>query len=161
MKFTKTLVLLASLALFAVIGCGSGGEEVGDSEQPDADLASSGSSEEAELVSAPAGHSDESIPDNFPDVIPLYDVDNSVVLTAGETVMGESTTLVVILGTNDQMPDVAADLTGRLENIETNIVIEGATMITGSMSDWTYIVYVDDGEVDGYTTTINYTLYSE
>ncbi len=160
MKFMEILLVLAALVLFAFIGCGDGGE-VSDSEQPDADIASSESSEETEEASDPATQSDETIPENFPDAIPLYDIGNSAVLTAGETVMGETTTLVAILGTNDQISDVAADLTGRLENIETNVVIEDATMITGSSDDWAYIIYVDDGEIEGYTTTVTYTLYSE
>ena len=177
MKFTKVLVLLAAISLFAVGGCGSGGESNDvredtsstDTEQHNEDVAispSSGSSSSSEDASEydpdPTDinydYYDEGIPASFPDVIPVYDSANSTVLGGIEQDAGGTMVYSLILGSNDQVSDVTNTIVGSVENIDMNMTVEGSTMLMGYMGDWDYVITIDNGEADGYTTIITYTL---
>lgn len=177
MKFTKILVLLAAISLFAVSGCGSSGESNGsredtsstDTEQQNEDVeisSSSGTVSSSERTSEydpdPTDinyeYLDEGIPANFPDVIPVYDSGNTTVLGGIEQNAGGTMVYSLILGCNDPVSEVTGIMVSRLENIDMNMTVEGSTMLMGYMGDWNYVVTIDNGEADGYTTIITYTL---
>lgn len=171
MKFTKILILLAAMSLFAAGGCGSNGESSDssedisstDTEQQNTDAAISSSSEEAsEYDPVPTdinyANLDEGIPANFPDVIPIYNSANSKVLGGVEQNAGGTMVYDLVLGSNDQVSDVTNIIVGSVENIDMNMTVEGSTILMGYMGDWDYVITIDNGEADGYTTIVTYTL---
>ncbi len=177
MKFTKILVLLAAISLFAVSGCGSSGESndsredtsSSDTEQVNADAeisepsgTSSSSEEGSEYDPDPTdinyANLNEGIPANFPDVIPVYNSANTTVLGGIEQDAGGTMIYDLVLGSNDQVSDVTSIIVGSVENIDMNISVEGSTMLMGYMGDWDYAITIDNGEADGYTTIITYAL---
>jgi len=177
MKIAKILLVSAIMTIFALSGCGSSGESNDsqedtsntDTEQQDVDIATSSSSEnpsssedQSEYDPDPTDinydNLDAGIPANFPDVIPIYDPSNSTVLGSMEQDAGGTMIYNLVLGSNDQVSDVSNTVVGSVENIEQNISVEGTTMLMGYMGDWDYTVTVDNGEADGYTTIITYTL---
>ena len=183
MKFTKILVLLAAISIFAVAGCGGSGESNDsledtsgtDTEQQNEDVAvspSSGTSSSSESSSSSDEASeydpdptdinyanfDEGIPASFPDVIPVYDSANSTVLGSMEQDAGGTMIYSLVLGSNDQVSDVTSTVVGSLENIDMNMAVEGSTMLMGYMGDWNYTITIDNGEADGFTTIVTYTL---
>ena len=177
MKFTKILVLLAAMSLLAIVGCGSSGESSDsredisdtDTEQQNTAVETSSSSktfssseEASEYDPDPTdidySYLDEGIPANFPDVIPVYDSANTTVLGGVEQNAGGTMVYSLVLGSNDQISDVTNTMVGNLENIDMNMTLEGSTMLMGYMGDWNYIITIDNGEADGYTSIITYTL---
>ena len=64
----------------------------------------------------------------------------------------------LVLGSNDQVSDVTNTVVGSVENIDMNLTVEGSTMLMGYMGDWNYTITIDNGEADGYTTIITYTI---
>lgn len=171
MKITKILLVSAIMAIFAFSGCGSSGESNDsqedtsstDTEQQDVDIAISSSSEDqSEYDPVPTDinydNLDTGIPANFPEVIPIYDSSNSTVLGSMEQDAGGTMMYNLVLGSNDQISDVSNTVVGSVENINQNLSVEGSTMLMGYMGDWDYTITVDNGEADGYTTIITYTL---
>ncbi|MCD4847196.1 MAG: hypothetical protein K8R76_03290 [Candidatus Aegiribacteria sp.] len=177
MKFTKILVLLAAISIFALGSCGSSGESNDsredtsneDTEQQTEDVAissssgtSSSSDEASEYDPDPTDinydYLDAGIPAGFPDVIPVYDSANTTVLGGLEQNAGGTMVYSLVLGCNDQISDVTNTVVGSLENIDMNMAVEGSTMLMGYMGDWDYVITIDNGEADGYTTIVTYTL---
>lgn len=177
MKISKVLVLLVALTLFAVGGCiGSDGADDAeentsstDGEQQDADVEISASSEtsssfeeDSEYDPLPTDinydHLDAGIPDGFPDVIPVYDIANSTVMGGLGQDAGGIMVYNLVLGTNDQISDVADDIVDAVENIDMNLAVEGSTLLMGYMGDWDYTITIDNGEADGFTTVITYSI---
>lgn len=174
MRIAKVLVLFASLVLFVVGGCtgGDSAEETtsttdGEHQEADVDVSnsatSSSSDEDSEYDSGPTdinySHFDAGIPEGFPDIIPIYDIENSTVMggmkqqDAGGTMMYD-----LVLGSNDRVSDVSDAIISSLENIDMNIAVEESVLLMGYMGDWDYTITVDNGEVDGFTTIITYSL---
>jgi len=171
LKLTNVLLILAALALFAVLGCGEGAvaesaEEsvsVADSEDQDADAEiADNSDEESEYDSVPTDinydNFDAGIPDGFPNVIPVYDIPNSIVLGGMEQDAGGTMVYNLILGSNDEISDASETIINSLENIDMNIAVEGSTMLMGYMGDWDYTITIDNGEADGFVTVITYSI---
>lgn len=171
MKITGILVLSIIMTIFAFGGCGSSGESNDsqentsgtDTQQRDAVISTSSSSEsESEYDPVPTDinydYLDAGIPANFPEVIPIYDSSSLTVLGGMEQDAGGTMVYSLILGSNDQISDVSNAVVGSVENIDQNLSVEGSTMIMGYMGDWNYVITVDNGEADGYTTIITYTL---
>jgi len=174
-KVSKVLILLVALTLFAAGGCiGSdsiddAGENTSgtDAEQQDVDVeisasteTSSSSEEDSEYDPLPTDinydNLDAGIPEGFPDVIPVYDpatVLGGIGQDAGGTMIYN-----LVLGTDDQISDVADVIVGSVENIDMSIAVEGSTLLMGYMGDWDYTITIDNGEADGFTTVITYSI---
>ena len=175
MNIFKVMILLVAMALFAVAGCGGASETDNADESvsrtdADVDTDSEGHSEDVDV----AEHSDEDpdydayetdinydhldagIPEGFPDVIPVYDP--ATVLGGTGQDAGGTMIYSLVLGSDDQVADVSETITGSVDNIDMNIAVEGSLMLMGYMGDWDYTISVDNGEADGYTTVISYTI---
>lgn len=175
MNISKELVLLVALTLFVVGGC-IGSDSANDAEentsstegeQRDADVdisasteTSSSSEEDSEYDPLHTGisydHFDEGIPEGFPDVIPVYDP--ATVLGGTRQNDGRTMMYDLVLGSNDQISDVADDIVDAVENIDMNLAVEGSTLLMGYMGDWDYTITIDNGEADGFTTVITYSI---
>ncbi len=163
MKIARILLLLSALALFAAGGCGVGGE-AGDAdvEISSSSETSSSSDENSESDPGPTdtnySNYDAVIPEGFPDVIPIYDIENSTVMGGIEQDAGRTMMYSLVLGSNDQISDVTDVIVGSLENIDMNSAVEGSTLLIGYMGNWDYTITVDNGEADGFTSVITYSL---
>ncbi|MCK5840568.1 MAG: hypothetical protein KAH31_00255 [Candidatus Sabulitectum sp.] len=171
MKTANVFLMLATLSLFAVLGCGEGAvadsaEEsaaVVDAGNHDADAESAENSNgDSEYDSVPTDinydNFDAGIPDGFPDVIPVYDIANSTVMGGMETDAGGTMVYNLVLGSNDEISDVSETIINNLENIDMNIAVEGSSMLMGYMGNWDYTITVDNGEADGFVTVITYSI---
>ncbi len=175
MKTTKVFALAVVLALFAIGGCiGGDTAEDADSNESTSDAmdndaatpapveTASSSDEDSEYDPDPTDINydvfDEGIPDGFPDVIPVYDLAHSTVLGGIGQDAGGTMMYSIVLGSDDQVIDVTNDILSRIENISMNVSVEGSTMVMGYMGDWDYTISVDNGEADGYTTIISYSI---
>ncbi|MCK5785348.1 MAG: hypothetical protein KAH54_02175 [Candidatus Sabulitectum sp.] len=175
MKNFTIMILLVAMALFAVAGCGGASEtdnadEIVSSGNVDRDIDIDSHDEDVDV----AEHSDEDsdydayetdinydnlaagIPEGFPDVIPVYDP--ATVLGGTGQDAGGTMIYNLVIGSDDQLSDVAEAITGSVDNIDMNIAVEGSLMLMGYMDDWDYTISVDDGEADGYSTVITYTI---
>ncbi len=175
MKTTKLFALAAVLALFAIGGCIGGdtaedadsNESASDAVDNDAETSApvetaSSSDEDSEYDPDPTDINydvfDEGIPDGFPDVIPVYDLAHSTVLGGMGQDAGGTMMYSLVIGSNNQVSDVTDDILSSVENISMNVSVEGSTMLMGYMGDWDYTISVDNGEADGYTTIITYSI---
>ncbi len=177
MKFEKLIVLFAALALFAVGGC-TGDESASDSDESasstdvdehDADIEISSSTEsplssdeDSEYDAVPTDinydNFDADIPEGFPDVIPVYDLANSTVMGGMAQDAGGTMVYSLVLGSNDPVSEVSDVIVSTVENIDMNMEVEGSTMLMGYMGDWNYTITIDNGEADGFTTIITYSI---
>lgn len=168
MKTTKVFALAAVLVLFAIGGC-IGGDTAEDAEAVDNDAetsapveTASSSDDDSEYDPDPTDinydNLDAGIPDGFPDVIPVYDLAHSTVLGGTGQDAGGTMVYNIVIGSNDQVSDVTDDILSSIENISMDISVEGSTMVMGYMGDWDYTISVDNGEADGYTTIITYSI---
>ncbi len=174
MRIAKVPILFAALVLFVVGGCigGDSAEEntsTADGEHQEADVdvsnsaTSSSSDEDSEYDSGPTdtnySNYDADIPESFPDVIPIYDIENSTVMGSYEQQDTGGTMMYgLVLGSNDRVSDVSDAIISSLENIDLNMPAEESALLIGYMGDWDYTITVDNGEVDGFTTIITYSL---
>ncbi len=172
MKAMKVFILAAALSLFIIGGC----VETDTAEDTDSSISASEDETENPSDVEIAESSDEDleydpdptdinydnlsagVPDGFPEVIPVYDLSNSTVLGGDEQDAGGTEIYSLVLGSNDQVSEVSGVILGSLENIEMDMSVEGSTMVMGYMGDWDYTITVDNGEADGYTTVISYTI---
>lgn len=166
MKITKAMALLALMVLFVMGGCIGGNgtdnaEQASDVAEQDVDTPVSDDSDEEydpDPTDINYDHFDAGIPNGFPEVIPVYNIENSTVLGGMEQDAGGTLVYSLVLGTDDQISNVSDVITGSLENIDMNIAVEGSTMLMGYMGDWDYTITVDNGDADGYTTIITYSI---
>lgn len=176
MKTTIVFAMATVLALFAIGGC-IGGDTADDAEintsNTDADVevdvetsesveTALSSDEDSEYDPDPTDinydNFDAGIPDGFPDVIPVYDLAHSTVLGGMEQDAGGTMVYNLVIGSNDQVSEVSDDVLSSVENISMDISVEGSTMVMGYMGDWDYTITIDNGEADGYTTVITYSI---
>ncbi len=177
MKTTKLFALATVLALFAIGGCIGGdtaadadsNESASDAVAVDNDAETSAPVETASSPDEDSEYDpdptdinydnlDAGIPDGFPDVIPVYDLAHSTVLGGTGQNAGGTMVYNLVIGSNDLVSDVSDDILSKIENISMDISVEGSTMVMGYMGDWDYTITVDNGEADGYTTVITYSI---
>lgn len=174
----KVFILAAALSLFIIGGCVETDtaeetdssisasedetENVNDVEISDSPEITASSDEDSEYDPDPTDinydNLDAGIPDGFPEVIPVYDLAHSTVLGGTGQNAGGTMVYNLVIGSNDQVSDVTDDIHSKIENISMDVCVEGSSMIMGYMGDWDYTITVDNGEADGYTTVISYSI---
>lgn len=140
----------------SLTGCGSGAEEEADA--PPAESGNEQSSVSAGPIELVAGQ----IPEGYPErEILLYDLSSSVILGGHRLDVDGVLHCNVVLGSGDDMQTITKDIKNKIENDSTEFEDLGGGMLIGAKGGWEYVITMGSGEVDGYETTVTYTLTEE